>query len=255
MSFLPDNYKVLQDSDHYTKFIIGENKFRILCSPIIGYEYFTVEKRAIRSKQFPKETPNIQIDSNVKHFWAMVVWNYDFGCLQIMKLTQKTIMEAIVVFTKSKDYGTPLNYDIIVTRTGEGLDTSYTVMPSIPKPVTDDISSAFLEAGIQLEKLYTGENPFEKVAVEYSSAPPSSPLSTPPETVDELVFKTAEDIQQYLNESKAVEHLDNKVNSLKFHNAIKAFCGSDKNQDEWWAWINQIVFNIKQSLSQTNPEF
>jgi hypothetical protein len=252
-NFLPDNYEVPASKDNYMKFIVGETRSRILCSPIIGYEFFT-EAKPIRSKEFPKETPGIKQGGRVKHFWAMVVWNYNLGCLQILEITQKTIMEAIIAFTKSPDYGSPLGFDITVTRTGEGLDTTYTVLPSIPKPVDDAIATAFTDSNIQLEKLYKGENPFEQSIPVAQSVPPVAKESPPVE--DKLTFKEASDISAYLGASNAEAHLENKLNSLEFHNAIQQFCGDTRNIDEWWEWINKdIVPPIRQSFNSAPPAF
>lgn len=44
--FLPTDYEVKSTSDQYMKLEQGNNKFRILSSPIIGQEWWTEEKGA-----------------------------------------------------------------------------------------------------------------------------------------------------------------------------------------------------------------
>lgn len=159
--FLPNDYKVPASPSNYMKFLDGENTFRVLSSAIVGYEYFNKENKPVRSREPFEETPtDIKKDGKVKPFWAFVVWNYTTNQVQILELTQKSIMHAIKALVDSKKWGNPKGYDITVTRTGEGLDTEYTIMPNPHSETEDAIKNAFLDKPIKLEALYEGKDPF-----------------------------------------------------------------------------------------------
>jgi len=99
---------------------------------------------------------------DVRHFWAMPVYNYKAKAIQILEITQKGILRTIRSLAKDKDWGTPLGYDILVIREGEGMSTEYNVIPSPHKELPDEIKELWevSKGKMDLEKLFTGENPF-----------------------------------------------------------------------------------------------
>jgi len=176
MSFLPPDYKVPAGQNNYMKFTTGENIFRILSNPIIGWEWWTDEHdqegKEIRTPHRAHDYESVPVSAvdeegrGVKHFWAMIVWNYQDKKIQILEITQKGIQRAIHALEKSKGWGDPKGYDISVTRIGEKLDTEYSVMPIPPKPLSDEIRSAYKNTSINLEALYEGKNPFKSEELE-----------------------------------------------------------------------------------------
>lgn len=166
-SFLPESYKLPITQGNYTKLQDGENNIRILSSAIIGYEYWNTDNKPVRSKEYPKETPNIRLDKDgnptrIKHFWAFVIWNYETKALQVMEVTQKTIMEGIKALVDNAKWGDPKTYDITITKSGEGLDTSYNVVPNPKEELDENVKMAHSDIEIDLEALYTGGDPFVK---------------------------------------------------------------------------------------------
>lgn len=162
-TFLP-GYEVPKPPSQYMKFEQGANKFRILMSPIVGYSAWTKDDKHIRTKT-EKEIPldKIKEDRKVKHFWAMPVWNYNEKRVQILELEQVGIQKKIKGLANNDDWGSPLGYDITVTREGEKLKTDYEVQPSPKSDPSLEISEAWAEVknkGFDITKLYTGENPF-----------------------------------------------------------------------------------------------
>jgi hypothetical protein len=141
----------------------GENTFRVLSSAIVGYEYWTEDNKPLRAKEPFKSTPNIRKDSKVKHFWAFIVWNYKAEAVQIIEITQSTIQGAIKAIVDNKKWGDPKNYDITITRVGEGFDTEYSIMPNPHTELPDEIKLKYGAKKINLNALYTGDNPFEDV--------------------------------------------------------------------------------------------
>jgi len=169
MSFLPDDYKVPSIGTKYLKLETGKNTLRVLSSPVIGWEYWTEEgdkKAPIRVKKL-KDVPSERIHSNdpnerPKHFWAMFVWGREAETIQILEVTQATIQAGIKALVDEKDWGNPKDYDISINRAGEGMDTKYTVTPKPKKVLEKEIKDIWKECKeiYNLEKLYTGENPF-----------------------------------------------------------------------------------------------
>lgn len=164
MSFLPDNYQIPVDSN-YMRLEKGKNKFRILSSAITGYEWWEDVENG--RKPFRVKTANeavAQGQEPIKHFWAFVVWNYQVSKVQILEVTQKTVMTSIRALTRDEDWGDPKDYDINVTREGDGLNTEYSVLPGQKKPVDEAILAEFEELSINLEALFDGTDPFAQGA-------------------------------------------------------------------------------------------
>ena len=159
-SFFENDYK-LPSTDNYMKFREGENTFRVLSSAIVGYEYFTKENKPVRSKLPFDETPNIKDGGDVKHFWAFAVWNYADERVQVLELTQKSIMQNMKALIDNKRWGNPQGYDITVSRTGNGLNTEYTLMANPHSVLEEHIAEAWAKSKIDLTELYTGGDPFK----------------------------------------------------------------------------------------------
>ena len=171
--FLPEGYTVKSTSDNYMKLKTGDNRFRIMTPPILGYEYWVDNengRKPVRSHM--DEVPEISDLPNadpaeLKHFWAMVVWNYQMNKVQILEITQKGIQKAITELNRDKDWGSPVGsngYDIVVNKTGEQKETKYNVIPKPQKPLTADILKAVSEVKIDLNALYSGADPFQSTA-------------------------------------------------------------------------------------------
>jgi hypothetical protein len=83
------------------KFKEGANKFRILSAPILGYEYWTADRKPVRARELWKVIPT---DADIsgpngwspKHFWAFVVYNFEDKAIQILELTQATIQRQLI---------------------------------------------------------------------------------------------------------------------------------------------------------------
>ena len=164
--FSPEGYEVPKTGGAYMKFRPGANKFRILSAPIIGYEYWTEDRKPVRSKTLWKTIP---VDADItgengwnpKHFWAFVVYNLDEKAIQILEVTQSSILSRLQTLVQNEDWGDPREYNITVTRSGEGLGTKYEVDASPHKPTPPEILADYKEKKIDLEALFEGKSPFE----------------------------------------------------------------------------------------------
>jgi hypothetical protein len=159
--FLPTGYKVPTTSN-YLKLTEGEHTFRVLSSAIVGYEYFNTENKPVRSKEPFEEVPSdIKEGGRINPFWAFFIWNYDAKRIQVLELTQKTLMMPIQALVKNAKWGNPQGYDITITRKGTGMqDTEYAVMPNPVTPLDPTVAETFKKSKIDLELLYVGGDPF-----------------------------------------------------------------------------------------------
>lgn len=168
--FLPDGYEPPKGSSGYMKFEKGVNKFLILGSALVGWEYWSLEDKPVRVAELPEHNPaDIRVGDDgqpekIKHFWAFPVWNYEDERVQVLELTQSTIRREISALVDNDEWGTPvLTYAITVSREGEKLTTKYTVTPSPAKDIPVEILDAWKEAqdkGFDVSRLMDGGNPF-----------------------------------------------------------------------------------------------
>jgi len=159
MDFLPDNYETPQTGGAYMKLQNGENKFRILSQPIIGWLDWK-DKKPFRFgfKNKPKEPMGEQA---IKHFWAMIVFDYSDQSIKILEITQSTIQKAIETLAKDSDWGSPAYYDLKVTKKGQEKLTEYSVTPSPKKDLPKEVKDLALAKRINLEMLFKNADPFD----------------------------------------------------------------------------------------------
>ena len=172
MSVLPEGYKE-PDTSNYMKFEEGENIFRILSPVIVGMEYWVANKegegRIPVRKQMDEEILMEDLEVNPKtgeldtpkHFWACVVWNKNSERIQVLQISQQSIRKAITALERSKGWGDAREYDITVTKEGTGFDTEYTIMPNPKEEVSKKILEAYEKVNINLEALFSGDDPFK----------------------------------------------------------------------------------------------
>lgn len=158
-SFMPVGYEAPKTGGKYLKLEKGENKFRILSKPIIGWEDWK-DNKPMRSRMNDKPSPH-DPTRPVKHFWAFTVWCYKTSEIKVMEITQRTIQSAIETLSKDSDWGSPFGYDLKIIRSGEGMETEYQVNPAPHKPLHPNIELAKHNTPINLDALYSGGDPFE----------------------------------------------------------------------------------------------
>ncbi len=174
MSFLPDSYETPQGSGSYMKFQQGENKFRILSKPIIGWLDWK-DKVPFRFT-FKNKPEKPLTDQPIKHFWSMIVWDYSDSSIKILEITQATIQKAIEALAKDEDWGSPHEYDIKIVKTGQDKNTEYRVNPSPKKQLAEEVKVAAKAKPINLDALYKNADPFnvsngEQTQLIYESLP------------------------------------------------------------------------------------
>jgi hypothetical protein len=202
------------------KFQDGENKFRILSQPILGWEDWQ-DKKPIRYRMENKPQKSIDPKKPLKHFWAMIVWNYFAEEIQILQITQASIREAVESLTQLEEYGAPYFYDIKVMKAGENLDTKYNIIALPPKQLPPHIEELFRERRCNLEALFTGDDPFSKEHSYYTQGIFSQ------EDVGSQSLKNTISMEQAFDLDMVIQECDPKYREW-FFNHLKSTYKTDK---------------------------
>jgi hypothetical protein len=168
-AFLPQDYEAPTTAGNYMKLQPGENKIRILSAPLLGWEDWTIEKKPVRFSYDQKPARPIVSDRPIKHFWAVIVWNYKEEKIQILQITQSSIRASIQALCENEDWGAPYFYDIKITKKGEKVDTEYNVAPSPHKSTNEVIRNAFVNKPCNLDALLSGKDPFADIQDGFTS--------------------------------------------------------------------------------------
>jgi len=101
----------------------------------------------------------------VKFAIAAPVYNFDTEGVQIMQLSQKSIIRELDGISQMEDYANLLEHDFVLGKEGNGLNTEYSLRPVPRKKGSDKaIDDAWTEAkdgGFEIGRLLSGENPFK----------------------------------------------------------------------------------------------
>jgi len=194
-NFFPANYKVPKPPSDYMKLEDGANKFRFLSEPLLGYMYWTKDKKPVRqSEPFEGIPEDAQLNDEgkfrPKHFWAVVVWNFNESRVQILELTQATIQEPIRDISENEDWGDPRDYNITVVKKGQKLDTEYTVTPSPKTAVPAEAEKQLKSRPINLEALMVGADPFDAATGKIERSTPIE--SDPSKDIDDAFDRAFE---------------------------------------------------------------
>ena len=176
-NFLPKNYEMPESEHRYMEFAEGQNTFRILSAAIVGFEWWEdtgngdrVPRRVRTAEEVPQGVRNATDSRDkAKHFWAFPVYNYEAQAIQVLEIKQQTIMRAIDALVKSRKWGNPQGYDLIVEKVKTGsrdLDVEYHVIPEPPSELDEGIAELSRQVPVNLEALYEGKDPFGQEAEE-----------------------------------------------------------------------------------------
>ena len=83
-------------------------------------------------------------------------------------------MSALTDIFNNPDWGAPFAYNITINKTGEGMETSYTVTPTPPKELTNEAKDKVVEKPLNLEALFESGDPFEIVNESETSYDPDN---------------------------------------------------------------------------------
>lgn len=133
-------------------------KFVIAGSIVTGYSYWTNDKTKVRSREYPKTTPDIQVEEDgkvtrVSHFWCLPVYDTETETVRILEITQRTLQDQLNSIFSGGDYdlsdlSSPMA--IKISATGDKMLTKYTLMPvpaNFPKMIDILKASDLFEDG------------------------------------------------------------------------------------------------------------
>ncbi|MCB0375569.1 MAG: hypothetical protein KDD04_06590, partial [Sinomicrobium sp.] len=150
--FLPQGYALPDRSKQFMKLEPGDNPVRILSGPVVGYVFFTEDKKPVRRPYDPdsrtlgdftrEELQKMNAKKNAdgsfegsRHFWMMLVWDRKTNSPKILEITQITIIKALYNLLEDKSWGDLRKFDINIHREGTGkFDTEFSVTPKPHQP-------------------------------------------------------------------------------------------------------------------------
>jgi len=149
---IPSNFMKLQP---------GENKIRIASQTFHFKKHGFKSEGKYSSKICQGENcPYCQQGNEPKNRYAWIVLDRkEQNPERMVKVLEVgwQIYGQLLAYAKDEDYGPLTGYDIKIKRTGEGLETEYSVVASPKKSeITDEEKKAITESKIYLEKLFGG---------------------------------------------------------------------------------------------------
>jgi len=158
-TFLPKSYKMSKAGGKYLKLKQWLNKIRIVSNATV-WRIDWDNKKPIRTKEKQKA---ISRERQPKEFRAFAVRSYEDNCIVSCEFTQSWIKHAIMDLYQNQDWGDPKEYDLTVNRTGEWMETKYTVQPSPKKELTEDQKKALENVEINMELLFDNWEPISEL--------------------------------------------------------------------------------------------
>ena len=178
-NFFVPGHEIPEKRNQFMKLEYGKNRFRFIGEPVSGFLFFgRIERedgsetiRPFRQREVDGEfsvEDMIELNARMnkegeiekqKYFITSLVYNYGKEKLQVLEITQKSILKALKSYVESEEYGHPNGYDLTVEKKGEGLNTEYTVLASPPKALDEKVTEAVGNISCDLEKIFDGDYP------------------------------------------------------------------------------------------------
>lgn len=185
-TFIPTDYHQPKADNNYLRLEDGENAMRILTTPLMGWEGWVTEGEVRRPMRVPfHKKEDCRTEDQIKHFWALGVYDYKTKAIKIWSFTQATIIEAITSLANNSKWGDCREYDITIVKSGEKMNTKYTVMPNPKEPLSAEITQKLVEKPFDLTKLFKNEDPFEVEEGASNDPIQNSPNDAPPPPSEE----------------------------------------------------------------------
>lgn len=140
-------------------------RIRFFGEGLTGFVAWTTDKKPIRWEMLPdvlpeSVRPNDDGSRTAKFFLAGICYDYEAKLFRVVEITQKSIIGDIQKYAADEDFGDAEGYDIVIQRTGNGLDTKYDTLAKPPKPTPAALKEAFAELNWDLSNLYAGRHPW-----------------------------------------------------------------------------------------------
>lgn len=163
---IPQGTIIPKSSSQFAKLEEGQNRFRFMSDIRVGWEGWK-DKKPFRHEgaECKIKAEDVDVNQNgkpaINYFWVAVVWNYQEKKIQVLEITQKTIMGALYDLEGNTDWGDLRSYDVQINKKKEGDKTSYSTFGIPPKPVSNEIEMAYKESNVNLDKLFDGKYPMD----------------------------------------------------------------------------------------------
>lgn len=179
VNFFDPGHEIPDKRSQFMRFESGKNRIRFIGNPISGFVFFGKLKRddgteTVKPYRHRESEGEFSLEEMInrdvrmnkdgeiegqKYFVMGLVYNYQKEKLQVLEVTQKSILKALKSYVDSEEYGHPSGYDLTVEKSGEGLNTEYNVIVSPPKPLALEVEELVGETSCDLQKVFTGEYP------------------------------------------------------------------------------------------------
>jgi len=181
----PKNWMEVSEGTGKNRRTFQRFKCRVLGKAVAGVVAWTADNKPARFKS-ESEIPasfNWRLHGDGQHkgkkelpkgFWAFPVWDYEVNEVRVWEVTQAGLKDALRALTANPEWGSPLGYDLTATREGKGFDTKYALAPSPKSAVPVEAAQAWndaVAAGFDLERLFSGGDPFSAPAAAAGDAP------------------------------------------------------------------------------------
>lgn len=170
---LPKNFQPKVGESKYTMTGLqsGETvKIRVLSDFIAGRKVWSDDQEGRRKPNRFRDDQNIPVSAigvdkygnpeRIRQFIAAKVWNYETKQVEVFETDKASIINQIFNYENDSDYGDSQSYDLKISKSGQGMDTEYSVIPAPPKPVEKAILVASRAEQVNLQALFDGKDPF-----------------------------------------------------------------------------------------------
>lgn len=211
MSWLPKNYKAPSVTSEFlnpSKIQEGESiRMRVLGdfenpkTAIMGWSCWerTGQKNICHRVEYDDEA-RAELEAkgfdDLKHFWALLVYNHELRRPQVFEFTQATIREALIAMFEDDEFGPPQRHDIKVKKTGKGTNTKYSIVSVGPSELSEEIKKQIHSSKCNVANLLTGEPVFAGTVQQLEKPKPVKRIATPEE--EEAIFgnrQTKEEVE------------------------------------------------------------
>lgn len=166
MPYFPDEVKTESVSKYISpsKLPEGSTRFRFLGEPLFFFETWQTDSSgAKKPKRFAmdEDIPVEEVGPDgIKQVMASKVYNYAAKAIQIMSITQVTILAPMKEATKNAKYGDLPGYDVYIKKTGIGKNSRYSFDKDPKEEMSDEVKKADELVVVNLESLLVNEDPF-----------------------------------------------------------------------------------------------